>query len=289
MKLVVVFLLVGIVGLSSAAPHGLATKQEKQAKLESLLGRLIGLGARYFAKQQDGDDATLQDDDDSTTKLQNWRKYLKKGLRFASRWFAKEQDDNDDDDLANLIAKLQDDDDDEEEESPKMQNWRKYLKKGLRFASRWFAKEQDDDDDDDLAKLIAKLQDDDGDLEGVLTKLQDDNDGDSDQATIEDLLADLQDADDGDDQASIEDLLAELQDDGNGDSVANKENIFGHFFHKHGKSLLKHGLHFLAKEYGKTQDIDDGDDLEDLIAKLQGSTKKKSLAEQLLEKLTSEE
>ena len=188
MKLVIVFLLVGIIGLSSAAPHGLATKQDK---LESLLGRLIRV--------------------------------------------AKEQDD--DDDLEDIIAEKQDD---------------------------------DDDDDDALAKLIAKVQDDVDNLGDVLTILQDDNDGDSDQATIEDLLAELQDADDDDDQASIEDILAELQDDGDDDSVVQKENIFKRFFHRHGKSLLKHALHFIANEYGQTQDMDDGDDdLEDVIAKLQ--------------------
>ena len=41
MKLAIGILLIGIVSLSSAAPYEVATKQEKLAKLESLLGRAL--------------------------------------------------------------------------------------------------------------------------------------------------------------------------------------------------------------------------------------------------------
>ena len=138
-----------------------------------------------------------------------------------------------------------------------------------------------------LTRVYGKKQDGDGnddddDLEDILAKLQGDDDDD-------DLEAELQ-GDNDDDDSDLEDILAKLQDDDN--SVAKKESRFGRFFHKHGRSLLRHGLHFLAREYGKMQDgdgNDDDDDLKDLIANLQENKKKKSLAEKLLEKLTSEE
>ena len=253
MKLAIVFLLFGIIGLSSTAPHGhgLATKQDEISQLEDLL-----------AKLQDGDEEEAEKPKES-------------GSMKLKDILAKLQDDDDDDDsdLEDIIAKLQDDDDDEEEEEekPKIQNWRKYARAGLRLLSNFFAEEQGDDDDKEDMKLkdiLTRLQgddSDDSDLEDVLAKLQGDDDGD-----LEDILAKLQ-GDNDDDDSDLEDILAKLQDDDN--SIAKKESRFGRFFRKHGRGLLKHALHFLASEYGKMQDgdsNDDDEDLKDILAKLQG-------------------
>ena len=291
MKLAIIILFVGVVGLSSAAPHQVATKQDKLARLESLLGKAFRYASGFFAKQQDDDG-----DDDLEDLLAE----------------VQDGDDDDDDDLANLIAKLQDGDDDDED--AKLESfWKKALGHGLRYASSLFhqkAKQQDDDDDDDLEDLLAEVQDgddDDDDLANLIAKLQDGDDdddddddaklesfwkkalghglryasglfakqqdGDDDDDDLEDLLAEVQDGDDDDDD--LANLIAKLQDgdDDDDDDDAKLESFW--------KKALGHGLKYASTFFHKNQatienlmaKLQDGDD-NDLDAKLQSFWKK---------------
>ena len=175
MKLAIGILVIGIAALSSAAPYeATATKQGKLAKLESLLGRA----------------------------------FLRRAVR-------EQSDDSDDDDgLADLLAVMEGDDDNSEDDDGATAEkfklkFKKMIKSGKKLAGGLWKKYGG------TIKQVGKNY-----LEskglpvGLLApaKLQEDDDDDG-QATMEELLALLQDDNDYDDSDGLADIEVDTGED----------------------------------------------------------------------------
>ena len=276
-----------------------------------------------FAEQQDDDDnlaeiedlfAELQDDDDDDVDMESfWSKLgkgaLKHGLKYASGFFAEQQNENENDNdgggnnnngnennglvkIERILAKLQDDDDDDVDmESFWSKLGKGALKHGLKYASGFFAEQQNENENDNdgggnnnngnennglakIERILAKLQDDDDDdvtMESFLSTLG--------KAALGGLFAKQQDNENENENenendgggnnnnrlAKMERMLAKLQDDDDDD--VDMES----FWSKFGKGALKHGLKYASGLFAEQQNDDDKlAEIEDLFAELEG-------------------
>ena len=219
MKLAIGILVIGIAALSSAAPYeATATKQGKLAKLESLLS----LG----------------------------RALLKRAVR-------EQSDDSDDDDgLADLLAIMEGDDDNSEDDdgaNTERLRFHKIIKGGKKLAGRLWKKYGG------TVKQLGKnyLKSKGLPVDGLMapTKLQDNDDDDDGQATIEELLALLQDDNDYDDSDGLADIEVDTGDDTDTSDGSNDGNIIDELL----AQLQNHDLADI-KDTSDTSDDDDDDD-----------------------------